>query len=206
MRSKGRVTQWREDKGFGFIAPSEGGAQVFFHINDFARRVRRPAINDWVTYEVVKAPDGRFRATQLRFTDDRTKLAASESGRVFAPFVVLLFLGLLAGLVVTRQLPGIILALYLGMSGLAFGAYAWDKASAQSGRWRTQESTLLLIGLIGGWPGALIAQKILRHKSKKRQFILAFWVTVLINCCTLVFLLYGEGNSLLELLGFALPR
>lgn len=45
MRVKGRITQWKDDKGFGFLAPARAG-QVFFHIKDFVRRSRRPAIDE----------------------------------------------------------------------------------------------------------------------------------------------------------------
>ena len=62
-----------------------------------------------------------------------------------------------------------------------------DKSAALSGRLRTSEDTLLVVGLLGGWPGALIAQKLLRHKSRKGSFQLLFWGTVALNC-----LLFGR--------------
>ena len=43
------------------------------------------------------------------------------------------------------------------------------------------ESTLLAVGLFGGWPGAIVAQQLLRHKSSKVSFRLAFWATVVMN-------------------------
>ena len=65
---------------------------------------------------------------------------------------------------------------------------AADKTAARSGRWRVSERTLLNLGLIGGWPGAIIAQQVLRHKSKKTAFQRAFWVTVLVNVVAFVLL------------------
>ena len=67
------------------------------------------------------------------------------------------------------------------MSLLCFASYAWDKSAARSGRWRTRESTLLILGLLCGWPGAALAQQLLRHKTVKASFQLAFWVTVVLN-------------------------
>jgi uncharacterized membrane protein YsdA (DUF1294 family) len=76
--------------------------------------------------------------------------------------------------------PAVALA-YGWMSLLCFAAYAWDKSAARAGRWRTRESTLLLLGLLCGWPGALLAQQLLRHKSAKPRFQIVFWVTVVLN-------------------------
>lgn len=71
--------------------------------------------------------------------------------------------------------------LYLGASALCFAVYAHDKAAARAGRRRTPESTLLLLGLACGWPGALLAQRCLRHKSSKVAFLRKFWGTVALN-------------------------
>jgi uncharacterized membrane protein YsdA (DUF1294 family) len=71
--------------------------------------------------------------------------------------------------------------LYAGASVVCFIFYAIDKAAARAGRWRTPESTLLLLGLCCGWPGAILAQQWLRHKSSKTSFQLAFWATVAVN-------------------------
>ncbi|MGA8260544.1 MAG: cold shock domain-containing protein [Arenicellales bacterium] len=49
MRYKGRIANWKDDRGFGFIAPNAGGQQVFVHIKSFANRQRRPAGNEAVT-------------------------------------------------------------------------------------------------------------------------------------------------------------
>jgi uncharacterized membrane protein YsdA (DUF1294 family) len=87
------------------------------------------------------------------------------------------------------NLPWLIAGGYLLMSIVAFIAYALDKSAAKNNRWRTPESTLHLLGLLGGWPGALLAQRWLRHKSKKTAFLVVFWATVLINCAVLLWVL-----------------
>ena len=73
-----------------------------------------------------------------------------------------------------------------------------DKSAARSGGWRTQESTLHGLSLIGGWPGALIAQQVLRHKSRKEEFRFVFWLTVVINVCVLGWLFTDSGRAVLE--------
>jgi uncharacterized membrane protein YsdA (DUF1294 family) len=84
------------------------------------------------------------------------------------------------------------------MSLLTFIMYAIDKSAAKSGDWRTQESTLHLLSLAGGWPGALIAQQRLRHKSKKQPFRTVFWMTVLLNCAALVWMITSDSAIVLN--------
>jgi uncharacterized membrane protein YsdA (DUF1294 family) len=85
-------------------------------------------------------------------------------------------------------MPPLVGALYLVGSLACFAMYAVDKAAAKAGRWRTSENTLLLLGLACGWPGAIVAQKLLRHKSNKPSFKGRFWLTVLVNVALFVYL------------------
>jgi uncharacterized membrane protein YsdA (DUF1294 family) len=71
--------------------------------------------------------------------------------------------------------------IYLIASIITFLVYAHDKYAAKHNRWRTKESTLHSLALLGGWPGALLAQKVLHHKSSKVAFQRVFWVTVVVN-------------------------
>lgn len=87
-----------------------------------------------------------------------------------------------------RMLPFGILVLYLAASAASVVVYAIDKSAARHGRWRTAESTMHLLAVIGGWPGALIAQRLFRHKSSKPSFQAAFLFTVLLNCALLFWL------------------
>ena len=95
-------------------------------------------------------------------------------------------------------IPIHILFLYWVGSFLTFIIYAKDKSAAQNGRWRTSENTLHLLALIGGWPGASIAQQKLRHKSKKQSFRVVFWCTVLLNCCALLWILTPNGEAMIQ--------
>ena len=63
------------------------------------------------------------------------------------------------------------LILYLaGINLVTFAMFAWDKYSAIKGQWRIPEKTLLMLALVGGTPGAIIAQQRLRHKTRKQPF------------------------------------
>ena len=77
--------------------------------------------------------------------------------------------------------PAVTAGIYLLASIVCFLAYALDKASAIRGGWRTSEQTLHLLGLACGWPGGLMAQQLLRHKSSKPSFRAEFWFTVALN-------------------------
>lgn len=77
---------------------------------------------------------------------------------------------------------------YAVLSGLALTAYLLDKRAAQKGTGRIPEATLLVLGLAGGWPGALLAQRVLRHKTRKTSFQIAFWLTVILNVAVVVWL------------------
>lgn len=75
------------------------------------------------------------------------------------------------------------------MSVLALLVYGADKSAAQRGQRRTPENTLHLLGLLCGWPGALVAQALFRHKSSKAAFQSLFWVTVVLNLVGVAWLL-----------------
>lgn len=70
---------------------------------------------------------------------------------------------------------------YLVLSGITFGVYLYDKLAAIGQGPRIPERALHLLSLFGGWPGALVAQKIFRHKVAKASFMVRFWVGTLLN-------------------------
>jgi uncharacterized membrane protein YsdA (DUF1294 family) len=75
----------------------------------------------------------------------------------------------------------ILVAVPLSLSVVAFFVYRSDKRSAQAGEWRVPEATLHFIALIGGWPGAFLAQRVFRHKTSKLSFQFVFWIVVLVH-------------------------
>ena len=71
--------------------------------------------------------------------------------------------------------------MYGAASVACFIAYAIDKSAAIGQRRRIPERTLLLLGLACGWPGGLLAQRWLGHKTIKTSFQIAYWCSVVLN-------------------------
>jgi len=116
---------------------------------------------------------------------------------IAAGFLVFIALATGAG-----RLPPAVFGLYGLSSSLTLIAYAMDKSAARRNGWRIRENTLHLLALIGGWPGALVAQNRLRHKSAKKPFLTIFWLSVLLNCIALgLVLTASSGQALKTLLG-----
>lgn len=94
---------------------------------------------------------------------------------------ILVFLA--GGLLVNAYWPVSIwiVAFYLAASVVCFIVYAVDKSRARSGGRRVPEKSLHTLEFLGGWPGAIVAQQTLRHKTRKASFRAAFWVCVLAN-------------------------
>ena len=113
----------------------------------------------------------------------------SGAGSLTLSIFAVLFVALVGFLVSVGKLSLLVLDLYLAVSIITFAVYALDKSASKSDRWRTRERTLHLFGLLGGWPGALIAQRLLRHKSKKQSFQVLFWTTAVLNCLALALFL-----------------
>ncbi|MBP9218190.1 MAG: cold shock and DUF1294 domain-containing protein [Sterolibacterium sp.] len=198
MRYQGRITTWKDDKGFGFITPNGGGEQVFVHISSFSNRQRRPEGNEIVTYELKVDAKVRAQANTVVFVGERPTSSAPPGRSNIPPIFAACFLVFVVIAVVVGRLPIAVLALYLIASLVAFLAYALDKSAALRNQWRTKESTLHLFALLGGWPGALAAQRLLRHKSAKASFQATFWVTVVLNCGVLGWLFSLSGARALQ--------
>lgn len=206
MRYHGRISTWKDDRGFGFITPKTGGEQLFVHISSFSSRLRRPVEDEAVTYELGVDHNGRLQAKAVAYAGEQIKRSKASGPSNLPILFAILFLVFVAAVVFSGWAPSAILALYLVASVITFLAYAIDKSAAMRNRWRTRESTLHLFSLAGGWPGAIAAQRILRHKSSKASFQTAFWVSAVLNCSLFGWLLTPQGTKVLRSLsGFWQP-
>ncbi len=97
MDQQGRLTQWNDAKGYGFITPLSTGPRVFVHISQFQQRNRRPCLNELLTYVIDHDEQGRLRAMEVRY-QNRKQLQPVSKKRSFAALpitaAVLVLLGL----------------------------------------------------------------------------------------------------------------
>ncbi len=151
-------------------------------------------VTDLVTYVLDSDERGRPRAQDVNYlTPTRARVSKhdmSTKSHIAKPVavVVLAFFALLAIGGAYVRVAWVILAVDAVMSAATLFAYRSDKLAAQQSRWRTQESTLHMMAFLGGWPGALVAQRRYRHKTQKQPFKAIFWLTVIGNVLLLAWL------------------
>ncbi|MGQ4650256.1 DUF1294 domain-containing protein [Lyngbya aestuarii] len=192
VRRKGKLIVWKDDRGFGFIKPDDGDQEVFIHISAFNNAYRRPQLGDIVHYQTTLDNKGKICAGNALITGaksqptpqfssnasaKKTTFKTTSKSSSFLLEVLLLSLLPIGGaihfaLTTSNLIP---LVLYPVMSLLTFFLYAEDKSRARKREWRLPENTLHLCELMGGWLGAFVAQRRLRHKSSKTSYQRVFW-------------------------------
>ena len=204
MRYTGKIINWKDEKGFGFVNYAGSSDKAFVHINSFLNRSRRPIEGDQITFEIEFDEQRRSKAINIRFADEKTRANTYSDGKAsFSNIFAVLFCFVLFALFIIGKVSLSVLCAYLVLGIITFIAYAIDKSAAQNNEWRTKESTLHLLSLMGGWLGALVAQNKLRHKSKKEEFQTVFLATVILNCGAFGWLVVeGYFELLKDVVGF----
>lgn len=167
---RGEIVDWKVERGFGFIRPHGGGPDVFLHIRQVRPPGYEPRIGDKVRFSITQDKQGRPRAGSATISG----VAPTAREWAFA-LALAVAVGFMLGLYAAQEYRPVFWG-YLGMSVVAFTAYGIDKFRAVSGAWRTPEATLHTLGLLGGWPGAIPAQLLFRHKTAKASFQTTFWL------------------------------
>ena len=186
MRFSGRLKSWSAERGFGFIEPDGGGHEVFVHISAIPTRLRPPKLSQTFTFEIALNRDGKKRATNIGQAEQprqrkRTRREAPAKWSVARTLAIPVFIMVYLSVARKYSVSPWFGVVYVVLSLVCLMAYAFDKAAAVGGRWRFSERSLLTLGLMGGWPGGLVAQQLLRHKSSKASYRQAFWGTVMLN-------------------------
>ncbi|HCE3021215.1 TPA: cold shock and DUF1294 domain-containing protein [Vibrio parahaemolyticus] len=187
---KGKVVEWNDSKGYGFISALNGELRVFLHISTVQSKGRRPKVDDEVKFEVNEDKKGRYNATNV------TILGSDSIPSTIMFSIVYLVLASTAVFILGGE--KLFIAAYILMSIVTYVMYAIDKNAAQNGKWRTPENTLHLLSLLGGWMGALCAQNKLRHKSKKQPFKSILWLTIFVNIGAFVWTFTPSGSVFVQ--------
>jgi uncharacterized membrane protein YsdA (DUF1294 family) len=161
--------------------PTVGAEYSYRRVKEAGRGRRWRAEGVALVDEMVMSRDvtGPVRSSRIRW--DGVVMVLAVDAVVAAAFVRLLTLGL----------PWWAPLFYAAASIVAFVAYAIDKRAARLHRWRVSESTLQTFAVLGGWPGALLAQQLLRHKTRKQSFQVGFWFAVVVNIVAFTVVFFG---------------
>ncbi|MCW1887418.1 DUF1294 domain-containing protein [Luteolibacter flavescens] len=184
----GKLVQWDDAKGFGWV--EHEGKQAFAHIKEFTTRQRRPRKGDEVIYRLGMDAQGRAcaKGISLKVT----------GGRIGVGAWILLGVLLVLPLFSSEYLPvpkWVVPAWLIVASAIAWHLYRSDKDRAGQNQWRIPEAELHLISLLGGWPGAFLAQRRLRHKTRKPWFQFIFILTIALHQVAAVEVILGGAFS-----------
>jgi uncharacterized membrane protein YsdA (DUF1294 family)/cold shock CspA family protein len=204
MNKHGTIVRWDAQRGQGFLRSPATDADVYFHVRDFRGRGIEPAEGLQVEYDEIhvggKGPRAMAiepigRAAHQAAAAPRSRPAAAREPRrererrpgASAEIAVMLVLVpayavLLVWAAASGRMPVPLMLCAPLLWVFTFYCYWRDKFAAQRGAWRTPEAVLHGFGLVGGWPGAWLAQRLLRHKSAKASFRAVFWAGVALHC------------------------
>lgn len=188
-RSRGRLISWSDERGFGFIAPDGGGQDVFVHASAFAKEGRHIEVGGAYEFDLDLGKDGRPKAKRVAFVP-----VVKAGPSLFSQFlqrgprllVIPAFVFIVVAISTVQPLSPNWLIIYGVASIACFAGYGLDKAAASQKQWRVSETILLLIGVVGGWPGGIVGQEVFRHKTQKKAFRTLFWMSVAINMAAFV--------------------
>lgn len=181
-----KIVEWDDERGYGFL--QVGSGRVFLYRRDFSERHKRPQVGDWIRFTVGVDAQKRTCAKEAVHVNDGGRLT-------LVSMVVLLGLLVLPSFAIYRtgvdwRWPGGYAA---AISAISYGRYATDKRRARENKRRelaaagdchgresrVSEAGLHLTEVLGGWPGAFVAQRRLRHKVSKKRYLAIYWTIVI---------------------------
>jgi len=166
-----KIVEWDDQRGYGFL--QVGNGRVFLHRREFAERHKRPEVGDMIRFTVGVDARGRTCAKEAVHVND---------GGRFTLTAIVVLLGLLVLPSYSIYRSGVDWRWASGyaavMAVVSYVSYAMDKQRARANAWRISERALHIPELLGGWPGAFVAQRRLRHKVSKFSYQVVFWLIV----------------------------
>lgn len=200
MRDQGRLVEWFDDKGYGFIQPNdEAKDRVFLHIKDFAQKGPRPLVGCALEYVVQLDGQGRFKAKQVTYLkasqakklSKKSNSVDTQSSSKLQPMQILCVIYIIALVILTTTglLDSLALFFISIINVMTYWFYSQDKEAAQLNQRRVPENTLHILAFLGGWPAAWLAQQRLRHKTQKQPFRKVYFCTIFFNILLILWLI-----------------
>lgn len=181
---RGKLISWKDDKGFGFIQPEEGGKEIFLHISSLDSS-RRPKSGDMIRYELAMGQRGKMQAVNARI--EGVPLTTAPEPNPSAPASAIMWLAVSIAFLFCFisalyhplfGINGVVVEAYIILNAITFFSYWFDKYAARRNQWRTPEKILHGLEMLGGWFGGFVAQQVLRHKTIKLEYQRQFWLIV----------------------------
>lgn len=192
-RFEGILVSWNSVKGFGFIKPKLGGRDIFVHVRDLQFKGKAPLIGITIFYDIMQRSDGKYRAINAYVIGEKHNNSLIHLTLIIFNFILCTIPFILSIYIIDITYYPLII--YSLLSFVCFFIYIYDKQMAISGGWRVRESSLHWLEIFGGWPGALIAQMIIGHKTSKMVFQFIFAVIVLLHIIVwAVYLLFYQSK------------
>ena len=163
------------------------------HVSAFPRG-GRPRAGLMVLYAESRDERNRSRATAVQYVGSAP--GPRQPGLVPALVVAAVFLLAMLVMALLEVVPTWLPVVYVLLSLATVLTYRADEAVAEAGTWRVPEATLHLLALVGGWPGALAARQLFRHKTTRQPFATVFWLTVGVNCLVLLWVAAGMPTAI----------
>lgn len=169
----GKIVAWDTRRGFGWLECE--GERLFVHLREFKGTDITPGLG--VEFPFVVGTDVQGRPCAKGIEASLVNGSVNVSGWLLLAALLFWPIAGIASLCVLWWIPVLQMAI---ISAVIYKLYAHDKRQAIHHAWRVPQTIMYLGELAGGWPGAFIAQRRLRHKSAKKAYQSIFWGIILI--------------------------
>ncbi len=188
MSIVGKIEQWDERKGYGFISVDRQAPRILFHLSDLSGYSQKPRLNERVHFTLAKDAHGSFVAKHI----ERPMVFG------FSMAVTVWFVTILASSVWLIDYPAVAMLYYALISSITYVVYLYDRSATIENRVRIPEILLHSLAAMGGWIGAAIAQASLRREPSTIGYQYGFWLSVIINLAAYAWTFTPAGERILD--------
>ena len=193
-KQSGVLQRWDDERGFGFITDKKG-RDIFVHVSAFGNIRSRPKAGEKVWFRVEPDAAKGVRAVEVERRWRPAHLLLPEF--LFPLLLVGVFYGGFWLSFSENAFRFFLLLFLFFVAALTFIMFGLDKRAALNEAERVPEKTLHLLSLSGGWPGAMLARPLFRHKTRKQPFSAVLWLVVVVNITVLgVFIFSSQAAPL----------